>query len=156
MLFRSLYALVPPDPDHKAIAPGVVFCLKQKTGGDKVETVNPLQPHFLVYVRDDKEVRFGFAQPKQILEIFRLLCAGKTEPYEDLCNLFDQHTDNGADMRTYNVLLQKAVESIASTFQKRVVTGLQTERGFVIPDRKYQATETTDFELISWLIIKTP
>jgi len=152
----GLYALVPPDPDHKAIAPGVVFCLKQKTGGDKVETVNPLQPHFLVYVRDDKEVRFGFAQPKQILEIFRLLCAGKTAPYEDLCNLFDQHTDNGADMKTYNVLLQKAVESIASTFQKRVVTGLQTERGFVIPDKKHQATETTDFELISWLIIKNP
>lgn len=152
----GLYALVPPDTDHKAIAPGVVFCLKQKTGGDKVETVNPLQPHFLVYVREDKEVRFGFAQPKQILEIFRLLCAGKTAPYDDLCNLFDQHTDNGADMKTYNVLLQKAVESIASTFQKRVVTGLQTERGFVIPDKKYQATETTDFELISWLIIKNP
>jgi len=152
----GLYALVPPDPDHKAIAPGVVFCLKQKTGGDKVETVNPLQPHFLVYVRDDKEVRFGFAQPKQILEIFRLLCSGKTAPYEDLCNLFDQHTDNGADMKTYNVLLQKAVESIAITFQKRVVTGLQTERGFVIPDKKHQATETTDFELITWLVIKAP
>lgn len=152
----GLYTIAPPDPNHKAIAPGVVFCLKQKTGGDKVETVNPLQPHFLVYVRDDKEVRFGFAQPKQILEIFRLLCGGKTAPYEDLCNLFDQHTDNGADMNTYNVLLQKAVDSIASTFQKRVVTGLQTERGFVIPDKKHQATETTDFELISWLIIKNP
>ena len=50
----------------------------------------------------------------------------------------------------------KAVESIASTFQKRVVTGLQTERGFVIPDKKHQATETTDFEHITWLIIKAP
>ena len=59
-------------------------------------------------------------------------------------------------MKTYNVLLQKAVESIASTFQKRVVTGLQTERGFVIPDKKHQATETTDFELITWLVIKAP
>ena len=43
-------------------------------------------------------MRFGFAQPKQILEIFRLLCAGKTEPHTKLCNLFDENTKNGADM----------------------------------------------------------
>ena len=165
----GLYAVVPPHPDFKVIAPGVIFCLRQEvtskaSGGAETdgakggssESINPLKPYFLVYVLDDGNVRFGFAHPKQILEIYRLLCSGKGEPYSQLCNLFDQHTDNGADIKTYNVLLQKAVESIASTFKKRVVTGLQTDRGFVIPDKKHQATETTDFELISWLVIKAP
>ena len=73
----GLYAVVPPHPDHQVIAPGVVFCLKQKSDGKAGDTVNPLQPYYLVYVRDDGTVRFSFAQPKQILEIFRLLCSGQ-------------------------------------------------------------------------------
>lgn len=28
------------------------------------------------------EVRYTFVQPKQILEIYRLLCSGKTQTYE--------------------------------------------------------------------------
>jgi hypothetical protein len=40
--------------------------------------------------------------------------------YEQLCQLFDAETNNGADMTRYNKLLDGAVESIAKTFQKRV------------------------------------
>jgi hypothetical protein len=100
-------------------------------------------------------VRFSFAQPKQILEIYRLLCSGKAPAYEQLCQLFDTHTKNGTDMNLYNKLLIAAVDSIAKTFQKRVAAGLQTSRDFVIPDQKDQARETTDFELITWLVIKS-
>ena len=90
--------LVPPDPRYPLIVPGVIYCLKQKGESSGSETINPLQPYFIVYVRDDKVVRYTFAQPKQILEIFRVLCAGKTVPYEAICNLFDQETCNGSDM----------------------------------------------------------
>jgi SNF2 family DNA or RNA helicase len=151
----GLYAVVPPHPEHQIIAPGVVFCLKQigeTTGSD---TVNPLQPYYLVYVRDDGTVRFSFAQPKQILEIYRLLCGGKTSAYEQLCQLFDTETKNGTDMSLYNKLLAAAVDSIAKTFQKRVAAGLQSGRDFVIPNQNEQARETTDFELMTWLVIKS-
>jgi len=151
----GLYAVVPPNPEHQVIAPGVVFCLKQKGGAKSGDTVNPLQPYYLVYVRDDGVVRFSFAQPKQILEIYRLLCGGKAAPYEQLCQLFDTETNNGGDMKKYNTLLAAAVDSIARTFQKRVAAGLQTSRDFVIPNQKEQARETTDFELITWLVIKS-
>ena len=149
----GLYAVVPPHPEHQVIAPGVVYCLKQK-GATRSDTVNPLQPYYLVYVRDDGAVRFSFAQPKQILEILRLLCAGKTAPYEQLCQLFDTETNNGADMTLYNNLLSAAVDSIARTFQKRVAAGLQSGRGFVIPDQQNQSRENSEFELITWLVIK--
>jgi hypothetical protein len=152
----GLYAVVPPHPEHQVIAPGVVFCLKQKgevTGGD---TVNPLQPYYLVYVRDDGTVRFSFAQPKQILEIYRLLCSGQAAACEQLGRLFDTETNNGADMKLYNDLLAAAVDSIAKTFQKRVVAGLQSGRSFVIPNWPEQPGESGDFELITWLVIKAP
>jgi len=152
----GLYAVVPPPPNHPVIAPGVVFCLKQADPVPETEAVNPLHPYFLVYVRADKEVRYGFAQPKQILEIFRQLSAGKTSPYEDLCNLFDEETNNGADMATYSALLERAVDSITRTFKRRLASGLQSGRGFKLPDHKHQVTETTDFELITWLVIKEP
>jgi SNF2 family DNA or RNA helicase len=152
----GLYAVVPPHPEQQIIAPGVVFCLKQKGEAKSGDTVNPLQLYYLVYVRDDGTVRFGFAQPKQILEIYRLLCTGKTAAYEQLCQLFDTETNNGADMKLYNKLLIAAVDSIAKTFQKRVAAGLQTSRDFVIPNQSEQARETTDFDLITWLVIKAP
>lgn len=152
----GLYAVVPPHPEQQIIAPGVVFCLKQKGEAKSGDTVNPLQLYYLVYVRDDGTVRFGFAQPKQILEIYRLLCTGKTAAYEQLCQLFDNETNNGADMKLYNRLLIAAVDSIAKTFQKRVAAGLQTSRDFVIPNQSEQARETTDFELITWLVIHKP
>jgi hypothetical protein len=152
----GLYAVVPPHPEHQVIAPGVVFCLKQKGAAKSGDTVNPLQPFYLVYVRDDGTVRFSFAQPKQILEIFRLLCGGKVAAYQQLCQLFDDRTKNGSDMSLYNRLLTSAVDSIAKTFQKRVAAGLQTGRDFIIPDHQPRENETTDFELVTWLVIQKP
>jgi hypothetical protein len=35
-------------------------------------------------------------------------------------------------------------------------TGLQTGRSFRIPDQKDQAQGITDFELVTWLVIKKP
>jgi hypothetical protein len=65
--------------------------------------------------------------------------------------VFDQETQAGNNMDLYNTLCEG---SIAATFSKRVASGLQTGRFFVIPNRNEQANETTDFELIPWLVIK--
>ena len=151
----GLYAVVPPHPEYQLISPGAIYCLKQKDTSGATESVNPLQPYFLIYVRDDKTVRFGFAQPKQILEILRTVCAEKQAPYEALCDLFDQDTDNGKDMSLYSELLLKAVDSVASTFRKRMAAGLHSGgRGFVLPTQTDQVDESTDFELVTWLVIK--
>lgn len=150
----GLYAVVPRHPSYPQIAPGVIFCLKQSGDTSGNEVVNPLQPYFLVYPLGNGVVRYTFAQPKQILEIYRLLCVEKTTPYEELCNLFDQETNNGSDMRHHSELLKEAVDSIAHTFRKRTVTGLLSGRSAVLPDASQQVSTTTEFELITWLIIK--
>jgi len=51
-------------------------------------------------------------------------------------------------------LLAATVDSLVRIFQKRVAAGLQFGRGFVIPDQQEQARQTTDFDLIIWLVIK--
>ena len=98
-------------------------------------------------------VRFNFTNAKNTLTMLQKLCVGKTEPYKELCDFFDQETSNGKDMRVYNTLLAKAVKSITSTFKKRMVAGLQTGRNFVLPDSKQQVKTEDDFELITWVVI---
>lgn len=150
----GLYAVVPTDPAQPLIQPGVIYCLQQRDADGTGTTINPLQPYFLVYVLRDKTVRFTFAQPKQILEIFRTLCAGKKQAYQELCELFDAETQNGADMAHYTALLDAAVRSIENTFTKRALSALQNSRDAVLPDKSQQANSKTAFELVTWLVIR--
>jgi hypothetical protein len=149
----GLYAVVPLDPQYPVIKPGVIFCLKQKGDIRGGETVNPLQPYYLIYILDDGNVRLSFAQPKQILEIYRALCVGSNAPLQALCSQFNQQTYNGEDVSHYSSLIEKAVASIERTYKKRAVASLFTDRGAVLIEKSKQVTETTDFELITWLII---
>ena len=159
----GLYTCVPPHPDYKVIGPGVIFCFRQEghregapdAKPEPSESINPLHPYFLVYVLDDGNVRFGFAHPKQILDIYRILCSGKAEACSQLCNLFDQETNHGNAMAAYDTLLQKAVNSLSATFRKRAASGLQSSRGFVLPNAQEQIHEKTDLELVTWLVIKS-
>lgn len=149
----GLYAVVPPHPEYATIQPGVIYCLKQNQEAKGNEAVNALQPYFLVYIRDDGEVRYNFTAPKQILEIFRAVCQGQQVPYKQLCELFDQHTANGEDMGHYSELLEKAVAAIAAQFTRKATGNLFSSRGGKLTDASKQVKHTDDFELITWLII---
>ena len=152
----GLYAVVPPHPDFATLQPGVIFCLKQRQDGIGSETVNPLQPYFLVYIRDDGEVRYNFTAPKQILELFRLLCQGKTEPYSALCQLFNAETQHGADMNHYNGLIDQAVKAIVAQFGKKNFANLFTGKQAKLVKASHSVKSVDDFDLISWLVIKHP
>jgi SNF2 family DNA or RNA helicase len=163
----GLYALTPTldatrSPDlfdknwHEIVKPGVIFCLRHKNPPQEQTSanVNPLGPFYLLYIRDDGTVRFTFTQAKSTLTLFQKLCGGVTQPYQALCDLFDAETNQGRDMTKYNGLLDKAVKSVVATFKRRLVAGLATGRDFVIPNQTDQVQDATDFELITWLVIK--
>jgi hypothetical protein len=82
------------------------------------------------------------------------LCSGKSEAYAQLCNLFDQQTQHGRDMKAYDTLLLKAVDSLAATFRKRATTVLQSGRGFVLPSAQDHVHEKTDLDLVTRLVIR--
>jgi len=141
--------------EKEIIKPGVVYCLKQKGDTDGNEEVNPLQPYFLVYIRDDGQVRFNYTNAKQILEIYRLMCSGKSQAFEELCEIFNTETKQGEDMQTYSELLAKAIDEISRIFNKRSnqkITG--NERGALLIPKSKRISETNNFELVTWLIIK--
>ena len=62
--------------------------------------------------------------------------------------------NHGSDMKVYDHLLKKAVDSLAATFRKRAASGLQSGRGFVLPNAQEHVHEKTDLELVTWLVIK--
>lgn len=46
------------------------------------------------------------------------------------------------------------IEHLAVTFRKRAASGLQSGRGFILPNAHEQVHEKTDLELVTWLVIK--
>jgi SNF2 family DNA or RNA helicase len=165
----GLYAIVPaPAGEHKElikdieftdnekeiIKPGIIFCLSQKGDSDGNEEVNPLNPYFLVYIRDDGTVRYNYTQTKQILEIYRLLCQNQQAPYEKLCELFNKETNNGQDMQRYTKLLKSAVEQVVHIFKKKGSQKLTSDRSALLIPKTKQLNEMADFELITWLIVR--
>ncbi|MCC7067236.1 MAG: DEAD/DEAH box helicase family protein [Burkholderiales bacterium] len=150
----GLYAVVPPHAEYNTIKPGIIYCLKQRIDAAGNEAVNPLQPYFLVYIRDDGEVRYNFTAPKQILEVFRAVCQGQTAPHAKLCKLFDEETAHGQDMSRYSGLLDKAVAAIAAQFGRKNAGNLFSGRGGKLADAAKQIKQTNDFDLITWLVIK--
>jgi hypothetical protein len=150
----GLYAVVPPHSEYQIIKPGIIYCLKQRTEAAGNEAVNPLQPYFLVYIRDDGEVRYNFTAPKQVLEIFRTVCQGQAEPHAKLCELFDEETGHGQDMSRYSGLLDRAVDAIAAQFGRKNAGNLFAGRGGKLLASQNSIKATTDFDLITWLVIK--
>jgi SNF2 family DNA or RNA helicase len=141
------------DP-NMIIKPGVIFCLKQKGDTSGNEKVNPLDPYFLVYIQEDRTVRFNFVNAKQILEMYRLLCSGKKEAYEQLCTMLDNQTKYGSDMGFYSALMHGVVKAIKSSFIRRNTQTLTTDRNGQIIAPERQVKDLSQFELITWLIIK--
>jgi len=141
--------------EKEIIKPGVVYCLKQKGDTEGNEEVNPLQPYFLVYIRDDGQVRFNYTNAKHILEIYRLMCSGKAQPFEELCDLFNIETKQGEDMKQYTELITKAIDEISRVFNKRSSQKLTgSDRGALLIPKSKRINETNNFELVTWLIIK--
>jgi hypothetical protein len=158
----GLYALVPCKVEvnlfnqdaAEVIKPGVIFCLRQTGNSSGNEKVNPLQPYFLVYIRNDGTVRYNFTHPKQILDIYRLLCIGKIDPIQDLCDLFNNETNNGLEMEQYSNLMASAIKAIKGSFRKKNLGMLTINRNASIITAEKQIDGSAKFELITWLVLK--
>lgn len=152
----GLHAIVPNTTEGGALDPGVLFCLRRRPADPNAEQrkVNPLDPYHLVYVKDDGTVRFAFGQPKPILEAWRALSVGWTEPFEALCNAFDDETEQGEKLERYDRLIATAVSSIGETSAKRALATLASGRGARVPEEEAQARVGSDYDLITWLIVR--
>jgi len=158
----GLYAVVSPKAEIPACKSGIIFCLRH-TGAQANATkprpadsgnINPLSPHFLLYVHDDGTIRYSFAQSKEALLLFRNLAADQENAIERLCEKFNTCTCDGTDMSHYDALIKKALASIQHTFQRRATVALLSGRGGMLPTvAETPNANSSDFELITWLVI---
>lgn len=136
------------------IKPGVIFCFKQVDDSSGNEVINPLNPFYLFYMREDGTIRYNYTSSKQILEIFRSLCQGVQNPWVPLCELFNEETDNGKKMDKYTSLMKKAAQDIALRVKKKSFDSLLTGRSGIMVPLEKQVRSLDNLELITWLVIK--
>ena len=88
------------------------------------------------------------------MEVFRLLGQNQNQAFDVLCDLFNEETDNGSEMNQFNELLKNCTKEIARLFDKKNNIQLMNNRGALFTTIENRITETDNFELITWLIIK--
>ena len=136
----------------KGTPDGVIFVLKARKDTLPLDVKNRLHPFYMVYIATDGRVLINHLSPKDMLDRFRLLCKGKSEPDKEACAEFNKETKDGVDMSRYSKLLNQAFESIVQTKDvsdmDSFLSGVQADlfSGHkVLPD---------DFVLINFLVVK--
>ncbi|WP_294093921.1 helicase-related protein [uncultured Cetobacterium sp.] len=130
---------------------GVIFCLKQINNELKPSEHNPLNPYFLVYIKDDGEVLLNFIQSKKILDLYKKVCSGEDKVYTDLIAQFNTETSEAKDMKKFTNFLEKTVQNIIGKEEEK---GLESLFSFGETILNNSAQNMDDFELISFLVIK--
>ena len=131
---------------------GAIFCLK-RNGDPKARTPNRLWPYFLVYVRENGDVRYTFHQARQCLTLFRALATGHSNAILALEEAFDRETAQGRKMEKYDEMLAAALRSISGTFRDAELAGLSRDRSAVLTEKPQTPDPAADFTLVTWLVI---
>lgn len=145
----GMYAIAKQNIDEAK--KGVIFCLKQINKDIKPSENNPLNPFFLVYIKDNREILYNFIQSKKILDLYKKLCSGKNELYKELINNFNDETNNADNMDKFTKFLESTVENIIGKEEEK---GLESLFSFGISNIQGKNKNLDDFELISFLVIK--
>ena len=139
---------------------GVIFFLRQRNASTDIQrkTASPIHPFYAVYIRKNGDIRYGCANARQVLDLFESAAIGKSKPLQQLCGQFDSETQNGAKMAHYNRLLRAVIDHIRRTHTTTQIKGMGIggTRDFKLAPRSEAPRDTSDFELVTWLIITTP
>ena len=148
---KGLHAIVAAD-ESKGIEPGVIFVLCNRNNGVNINKQNRLHPFYLVYLKEDGEVKYNHLDVKSILDALRATSKGRTEPLADLCRSFNKETKDGAKMGKYNALLDDAVASIVEVKEENDLKSLFKVGSKVLFQQSIDGID--DFELISFVVIR--
>ena len=148
---KGLHSVVAAAP-QKGVEPGVIFVLCNRNNGINVNKQNRLHPYYLVYLKDNGEVKYNHLDVKQILDVLRTSSKGKNEPITALCKSFNKETKDGAKMDKYNALLEDAVASIVQVKEENDLNSLFKVGSKVLFQQGIKGLD--DFELISFVVIR--
>jgi hypothetical protein len=131
---------------------GVIFVLRNVKNEVNINSQNRLHPFYMVYMSEEGEVIIDHLSPKEMLDSFRFLCKGKTEPDKALCRSFNKETEDGRKMEKYSELLSDAISSIIELKDESDMDSFLSGRQMSFLSETVNGLD--DFELISFLVIK--
>ena len=146
---KGLHAVV---QSSEELPQGVIFVLKNVNNSVNIDNQNRIHPFYMVYIGMDGEIICDYLNPKQLLDDIRLLCRGKKEPIVDLCQKFNEETNDGKDMQELSNLLRETIHSIIDTKESSDIDSLFTSGGTSALISVVSGLD--DFELISFLVVK--
>ena len=146
---KGMHAVVPATDE---LPEGVVFILKNINNGVNIDNQNRIHPFYMVYIGIDGEVICDYLNPKKMLDDIRLLCRGKKEPIKELCQRFNEETDDGRDMTEMSELLSEAINSIIDCKEESDIDSLFSAGGTTALLSDVSGLD--DFELICFLVVK--
>ena len=150
---NGIYAVV---EDEVGQDEGVIFVLKHKNQRKRDAakySYSPVMPYYLIYISRVGEIKIGCTNTQDLLNRFNEITFDKKRVNEKLYRAFDEEIDGGRKLELYDWLLDKSVNHIQETFQRRS-TQERGKRGFTMPKLSEQANSPDDFELITWLVVR--
>lgn len=146
---KGLHAVV---QSSEELPQGIIFVLKNVNNSVNIDNQNRIHPFYMVYIGMDGEIICDYLNPKQLLDDIRLLCRGKQEPIVELCQKFNEETNDGKDMQELSNLLRETIHSIIDTKEESDIDSLFTVGGTSALISVVSGLD--DFELISFLVVK--
>lgn len=146
---KGMHTVVPATDD---LPEGLVFILKNINNSLNIDNQNRIHPFYMVYIGMDGKVVCDYLNPKKMLDDIRLLCRGKKEPIKDLCQRFNEETDDGKDMTEMSELLSEAINSIIDCKEESDIDSLFSAGGTSALMSAVSGLD--DFELICFLVVK--
>ena len=146
---KGLHAVV---SSSEELPEGVIFVLKNVNNSVNIDNQNRIHPFYMVYIGMDGDIICDYLNPKQLLDDIRLLCRGKQEPIVELCQKFNEETNDGKDMQELSNLLRETIHSIIDTKEESDIDSLFTAGGTSALISVVSGLD--DFELISFLVVK--
>lgn len=146
---KGLHAVV---QSSEELPQGVIFVLKNVNNTVNIDNQNRIHPFYMVYIGMDGEIICDYLNPKQLLDDIRLLCRDKKEPILELCQKFNEETNDGKDMQELSNLLRETIHSIIDSKEESDIDSLFTVGGTSALISVVSGLD--DFELISFLVVK--
>ncbi|MCI9333049.1 MAG: DEAD/DEAH box helicase family protein [Oscillibacter sp.] len=135
----------------KGEKPGVIFVLKNVNQRVNIRSQNRLHPFYMVYVGMDGEVITNHLQPKDTLDIMRLLSRGKSAPDKALCARFNRETRDGRNMDKVSRLLEDAIRSIIDAKDEGDIDSFFSSGQTTFLSGGFSGLD--DFELICFMVV---
>ena len=153
----GMHAVVPADPE-RGLPPGVIFALRNRNQSVNVNQQNRLHPYYLIYIaggcspKEQPSVIVTQAEVKQVLDLVRSACKGRSDPIPEVYRPFNHATQDGREMKAYSELLAKAIRSMVDLKEEKDIDSLFTSSktsALISP-----IAGIDDFELIAFLVVQ--